>query len=33
VSALLGLMVKDAALGLDWDDEVLAGACVTREKT
>jgi NAD(P) transhydrogenase subunit alpha len=33
VSALLGLMVKDGALGLDWDDEVLAGACVTREKT
>jgi NAD(P) transhydrogenase subunit alpha len=33
VSALLALMVKDGALSLDWDDEVLAGACVTREKT
>jgi NAD(P) transhydrogenase subunit alpha len=32
VSALLALMVKDGALKLDWDDEVLAGACVTREK-
>jgi NAD(P) transhydrogenase subunit alpha len=32
VSALLGLMVKDGALGLDWDDEVLAGACVTRKE-
>jgi NAD(P) transhydrogenase subunit alpha len=32
VNALLGLMVKDGALGLDWDDEVLAGACVTRKE-
>src|SRR3954454_4590541 len=33
VNSLLALMVKDGALSLDWDDEVLAGACVTREKT
>jgi NAD(P) transhydrogenase subunit alpha len=33
VNALLGLMVKDGALGLDWDDEVLAGACVTRRES
>jgi NAD(P) transhydrogenase subunit alpha len=33
VSALLALMVADGALSLNWDDEVLAGACVTREKT
>jgi NAD(P) transhydrogenase subunit alpha len=32
VNALLGLMVKDGALSLDWDDEVLAGACVTRKE-
>jgi NAD(P) transhydrogenase subunit alpha len=33
INSLLALMVKDGALSLDWDDEVLAGACVTREKT
>jgi NAD(P) transhydrogenase subunit alpha len=32
INSLLALMVKDGALSLDWDDEVLAGACVTREK-
>src|SRR5439155_246791 len=32
VSALLALMVKDGALSLDWDDQVLAGACVTRKE-
>jgi NAD(P) transhydrogenase subunit alpha len=33
INSLLALMVKDGALSLDFDDEVLAGACVTREKT
>ena len=33
INSLLALMLKDGALTLDWDDEVLAGACVTREKT
>jgi NAD(P) transhydrogenase subunit alpha len=30
IQALLDLMVKDGALALDFDDEVIAGACVTR---
>jgi len=30
IEALLGLMVKEGALALDFDDEVIAGACVTR---
>jgi NAD(P) transhydrogenase subunit alpha len=30
VEALLGLMVKDGKLELDFEDEVLAGACITR---
>jgi NAD(P) transhydrogenase subunit alpha len=30
VAALLELMVKDGDLALDFDDEVIAGACVTR---
>jgi NAD(P) transhydrogenase subunit alpha len=30
VEALLGLMVEDGALKLDFDDEVIAGACLTR---
>jgi NAD(P) transhydrogenase subunit alpha len=30
IKALLDLMVKDGALALDFDDEVIAGACVTR---
>jgi NAD(P) transhydrogenase subunit alpha len=34
VESLLGLMVDDEGnLALDWDDEIIAGACVTREKT
>jgi proton-translocating NAD(P)+ transhydrogenase subunit alpha len=30
IEALLGLMVKDGELTLDFDDEVIAGACITR---
>jgi NAD(P) transhydrogenase subunit alpha len=30
VSALLSHLVVDGALTLDWDDEITAGACVTR---
>ena len=30
IEALLGLMVDEGALKLDFDDEVIAGACVTR---
>lgn len=32
IQALLDLMVKDGRLELDFDDEVIAGACITREK-
>ncbi len=31
IQALLGLMVKDGKLELDFEDEVIAGACITRE--
>ncbi|HXE44681.1 MAG TPA: Re/Si-specific NAD(P)(+) transhydrogenase subunit alpha [Conexibacter sp.] len=30
INALLDLMVRDGQLALDFDDEVIAGACVTR---
>jgi H+-translocating NAD(P) transhydrogenase subunit alpha len=30
VASLLGLLVRDGELSLDWDDEIVAGACVTR---
>ncbi len=30
IEALLGLMVRDGQLSLDFEDEVIAGACVTR---
>jgi NAD(P) transhydrogenase subunit alpha len=30
IESLLGLMIKDGALELDFDDEVIAGACITR---
>jgi H+-translocating NAD(P) transhydrogenase subunit alpha len=30
VEALLGLMIEDGQLKLDFDDEVIAGACITR---
>jgi len=31
VQALLGLMIKDGQLELDFEDEVIAGACITRD--
>ncbi|MBB4664738.1 Re/Si-specific NAD(P)(+) transhydrogenase subunit alpha [Conexibacter arvalis] len=30
IQALLDLMVRDGALTLDFDDEIIAGACITR---
>jgi len=32
MASLLGLLVRDGELALDWDDEIVAGACVTRKK-
>jgi NAD(P) transhydrogenase subunit alpha len=32
MQAILGLLVKDGELALDWDDEIVAGACVTRRE-
>ncbi|HLX18724.1 MAG TPA: Re/Si-specific NAD(P)(+) transhydrogenase subunit alpha [Gaiellaceae bacterium] len=32
IAALLGLLVRDGALSLDWDDEIIAGSCVTRKQ-
>jgi NAD(P) transhydrogenase subunit alpha len=32
VSALLQHLAPNGELALDWDDEITAGACVTREK-
>jgi H+-translocating NAD(P) transhydrogenase subunit alpha len=32
VASLLGLIVKDGELLLDWDDEIVAGSCVTRKE-
>ena len=32
VSSLLALIVVDGAVKLDWDDEVVAGTCVTHDK-
>jgi NAD(P) transhydrogenase subunit alpha len=31
IEALLGLMIKDGKLTLDFEDEVIAGACITRD--
>jgi len=31
IQALLELMVDEGRLALDWDDEVIAGACITRD--
>jgi H+-translocating NAD(P) transhydrogenase subunit alpha len=31
IESLLALMIKDGALELDFDDEVIAGACITRD--
>jgi NAD(P) transhydrogenase subunit alpha len=30
IESLLGLMVKDGKLELDFEDEVISGACITR---
>ena len=32
MASLLGLIVVDGAVSLDWDDEVVAGTCVTRKE-
>jgi NAD(P) transhydrogenase subunit alpha len=32
VAALVGLMVTEGAVSLDWDDDVIAGTCVTRKE-
>jgi NAD(P) transhydrogenase subunit alpha len=32
MAAILGLLVRDGQLVLDWDDEIVAGACVTRKE-
>jgi NAD(P) transhydrogenase subunit alpha len=32
IASLVGLIVKDGELALDWDDEIVAGACVTRKE-
>jgi NAD(P) transhydrogenase subunit alpha len=32
MASLLGLLVKDGQLSLDWDDEIVAGTCVTRKE-
>jgi NAD(P) transhydrogenase subunit alpha len=31
IQALLGLMIEEGALKLDYEDEVIAGACITRD--
>jgi len=31
MAAIIGLLAKDGELVLDWDDEIVAGACVTRK--
>jgi len=33
VASLLGLLVKDGELKLDFEDEIVAGACVTKKET
>jgi NAD(P) transhydrogenase subunit alpha len=32
MAAILGLLVKDGELVLDWDDEIVSGSCVTRKE-
>jgi NAD/NADP transhydrogenase alpha subunit len=32
MASILGLLVKDGELVLDWDDEIVAGSCVTRKE-
>jgi NAD(P) transhydrogenase subunit alpha len=31
ISSLIGLLARDGELVLDWDDEIVAGSCVTRK--
>jgi NAD(P) transhydrogenase subunit alpha len=31
IAALVALLVRDGALDPDWDDEIVSGACVTKE--
>jgi NAD(P) transhydrogenase subunit alpha len=32
IASIIGLLVRDGELTFDWDDEIIAGACVTRGK-
>jgi NAD(P) transhydrogenase subunit alpha len=32
VASLVGLLVRDGELTLDWDDEIVSGTCVTRKE-
>jgi NAD(P) transhydrogenase subunit alpha len=32
VASLVGLFVRDSALVIDWDDEIVSGSCVTRRE-
>jgi NAD(P) transhydrogenase subunit alpha len=32
VAAVLGLIISDGAVALDWEDEIVSGACVTRKE-
>jgi len=32
VASILGLLVVDGGLSLNWDDEIVAGSCVTRKE-
>jgi NAD(P) transhydrogenase subunit alpha len=31
IAALTALLVRDGELAPDWDDEIVAGTCVTRD--
>jgi NAD(P) transhydrogenase subunit alpha len=33
IASLLGLLIKEGELSLDFEDEIIAGACVTRKET
>ena len=33
VASLLGLLIKDGKLELNFEDEIIAGACVTKKET
>ena len=32
MAAIVGLLIRGGELVLDWDDEIVAGACVTRQE-